>query len=58
MKKKSIIVIFGKESSQLEISQYDEVIRDVRLEQYVDPGSIYEAAQFNEALSKILFPDG
>ena len=58
MPKKKALVIFRKGEARFSGGDYDEVISGERLKNFMESGSIYEAAAFVEELSKLTFPNG
>jgi len=58
MKKKSVLVVFGEEFPKGDLSQYDAVIAGEELKKFIEPGSIYEASNFLEEISRLKLADG
>lgn len=59
--KQSALVIFGKDLPKKKLAwwkQFDVVLTGDKLEEFIDPGSIYEASTFAEELSCLKMPDG
>lgn len=56
-KNRSILVVFGDKLPKL-TNQYDKVLDAKKLQEFIEPGSIYEASAFIEELSRLTLPDG
>ena len=57
-KRGKILVVFGEELPQGDLSQYDTVLSGEELKKFIEPGSVHEASTFTEELSHLKFDDG
>ena len=48
MERKSVLVVFGEELPRGDLNHYDTVLFGAELEEFIEPGSIYEASAFAE----------
>ncbi|MDP2641678.1 MAG: hypothetical protein Q8P21_00050 [bacterium] len=53
-----VLVVFGEELPKGDLSRYDAVIAGDELNEFTEPGSIYEASAFAEELSHLKLDDG